>query len=304
MSVTPATTTTQPGLLRDLFAQLRVHQWVKNVLVFVSPLAGHALLEPRAMLSASLVFAAFCAAASGVYVVNDLLDLKADREHPRKRNRPFASGRLPVVVGVIGPILMLTGIGTALYVSVPTGAVVATYVVVSFAYSMYLKTQPLVDVFTLSVLYTLRVFAGQVAADIEPSIWLLSFSGFMFLSLAFLKRVSEYRAMLKAKAIYETRRGYEPTDLEMLKTMGVSASYIATMVLGLYISTESAAMQYGRPMALWAAVPIFLFWQSRMWLSAARGFMHDDPIIYAAKDWVSQLCLVLLLAVYVFATLL
>jgi 4-hydroxybenzoate polyprenyltransferase len=304
MSATPVPTTRQPGLIRDLLAQLRVHQWVKNVLVFVSPLAAHVLFEPVVFVRTIVVFAAFCACASGVYVVNDLMDLQVDRNHPRKRNRPFASGRLPLSVGVIGPLLMLVGVAASFYVSVATMAVVMTYVVVSVAYSKYLKTQPLVDVFVLSVLYTLRVFAGEVAAGIEPSVWLLSFSGFMFLSLAFLKRVSEFRAMLKAKVTYETRRGYMPADLEMLKTMGVAASYIATMVLGLYISTESAASEYGHPIALWSAVPIFLFWQSRMWLSAARGYMTDDPIIYAARDWVSQLCLALLLAVYFFATLL
>ena len=304
MSATPVPKTSQPGLIRDLFAQLRVHQWVKNVLVFVSPLAAHVLFDPVVLVQTIVVFAAFCASASGVYVVNDLMDLQADRDHPRKRDRPFASGRLPLSVGVIGPLLMLAGIAGSLYVSVATTAVVTTYIVVSVAYSKYLKTQPLVDVFVLSVLYTLRVFAGEVAADIEPSVWLLSFSGFMFLSLAFLKRVSEFQAMLKAKATYQTRRGYMPHDLEMLKTMGVAASYIATMVLGLYISTESAAMEYGHPIVLWSAVPIFLFWQSRMWLSAARGYMTDDPIIYAARDWVSQLCLALLLGVYFFATLL
>lgn len=304
MSATPAATVPQPGLIRDLIAELRVHQWVKNLLVCVSPLAAHVLFEPPVLLQVLQVFAAFCAAASGVYVVNDLIDLSADRVHPRKCNRPFASGRLPLSVGVIGPVLMLAGVGIGLHVSVGTGAVVATYIVVSVSYSAYLKTQPLVDVFTLSVLYTLRVFAGQVAVGIEGSVWLLSFSGFVFLSLAFLKRVSEYRTMLKAKTVYATRRGYTPEDLEMLKTMGMSASYIATMVLGLYISTQSAAVQYGQPIALWAAMPIFLFWQSRMWLSAARGRMTDDPIIYAARDWVSLLCLALLLAVYAFASLL
>jgi 4-hydroxybenzoate polyprenyltransferase len=278
---------------------------VKNVLVLVSPLAAHALFDPQVLRNVGFVFAAFCAAASGVYVVNDLLDIRADRAHPRKRSRPLASGRLPIAgAAVIGPMLMALGIGTAFYISVPTGGVLVAYVIVSMAYSMYLKTQPLVDVFALSVLYTLRVFAGEVAAQIELSIWLLSFSGFMFLSLAFLKRMAEYHAMLRAKNTYETRRGYRPADLEMLKIMGVSASYIAAMVLGLYISTTNAAHQYGRPLLLWAAVPIFLFWQSRMWLAASRGFMHDDPIVYAARDWVSQLCLALLLGVYAFATLL
>ena len=140
MSATPVPKTSQPGLIRDLFAQLRVHQWVKNVLVFVSPLAAHVLFDPVVLVQTIVVFAAFCASASGVYVVNDLMDLQADRDHPRKRDRPFASGRLPLSVGVIGPLLMLAGIAGSLYVSVATTAVVTTYIVVSVAYSKYLKT--------------------------------------------------------------------------------------------------------------------------------------------------------------------
>ena len=289
---------------RDFVTELRPHQWVKNLLVFISPLAAHVLFQPGMLLHLGLLFAAFCAAASGVYIANDLLDLKSDRAHPRKRNRPFASGRLPISFGVAGPLLMLAGITIGFWLSVSTGLLVVGYIALSMAYSAYLKTQPLVDVFTLSGLYTLRLLAGEVSAGIEPSLWLLSFSGFMFLSLAFLKRVSEYQAMVKAGSNYETRRGYTPGDVEMLKMMGVCSSFIATMVLGLYISTESAATEYSNPIALWCSVPIFLFWQSRMWLSAARDFMLDDPIVYAMRDWVSRLCLLLLLIIYGIASFL
>lgn len=292
------------ALLRELIIELRPHQWVKNLLVFVSPLAAHVLFKPEVLAQLGWLFLAFCTAASGVYIVNDLLDLKADRAHPRKRERPFASGRLPLSFGVLGPILIGTGVVVGLILSPNIGALVGGYAALSLAYSAYLKTQPLVDVFTLSGLYTLRLLAGELCIGIEPSIWLLSFSGFMFLSLALLKRVSEYKAMLKSSTVYDSRRGYTPDDVEMLKMMGVSASYIATMVLGLYINTESAAEEYASPRLLWSAVPIFLFWQSRMWLSAARDFMTDDPIVYAIRDWVSRLCFLLLLAIYVAATLL
>jgi 4-hydroxybenzoate polyprenyltransferase len=291
-------------IARAFVAELRPHQWVKNLLVFISPLAAHVLLQPGMLVRLGLLFAAFCAAASGVYVANDLLDLKSDRLHPRKRNRPFASGLLPLSFGIVAPVLMLAGITIGFMLSMSTGLLVVGYIALSMAYSAYLKTQPLVDVFTLSGLYTLRLLAGEISAGIEPSLWLLSFSGFMFLSLAFLKRVSEYQAMVKAGASYETRRGYTPADVEMLKMMGVSSSFIATMVLGLYISTETAASEYTNPIALWCAVPIFLFWQSRMWLSAARDFMTDDPIVYAMRDWVSRLCLLLLLIVYGIASFL
>jgi len=289
-------------LALDLIAQLRVHQWVKNILVFVSPFAAHLLFQPGALGRLMVVFAAFCAAASGVYIVNDLVDLETDRAHPRKRDRPFASGRLPLALGALGPVLMLVGIGLSFWVSRQVSLVVVGYLVLSSGYSFYLKTKPLVDVFTLSALYTIRLYAGEAALQIEPSMWLLSFSGFMFLSLAFLKRVSEYEVMIASKSEYEMRRGYTHKDAELLKTMGVCSSFIATMVLGLYINTESAAAQYEQPIALWASVPIFLFWQSRMWLAAERGKMTDDPIVYAARDWVSQLCLVMLLAIYLVAS--
>jgi 4-hydroxybenzoate polyprenyltransferase len=285
-------------IAQDIVTELRPHQWVKNLLVFVSPLAAHVMLQPGVLVHLGLLFAAFCAAASGVYIANDLLDLKSDRAHPRKRNRPFASGRLPLAFGAAGPLLMLAGVTVGFMLSVLAGVLVLGYIALSMAYSTYLKTQPLVDVFTLSGLYTLRLLAGEISVGVEPSLWLLSFSGFLFLSLAFLKRVSEYRAMVKSGSTYETRRGYTPADVEMIKMMGVSASFIAAMVLALYINTDSAASEYSRPIVLWLAVPVFLFWQSRMWLSAARDFMTDDPIVYALRDWVSRLCLLLVFIVY------
>lgn len=299
---TPAATfsaerTTVP-LIRELLKALRVHQWVKNLLVFVSPLLAGVLFEPEAFLRICLVFVAFCAAASGTYLINDLLDLQSDREHPRKRKRPFASGRLPLAFGWVAPVLLLAGFGIGLYVSGITAAIVATYIGIALSYSLHLKKMPLVDVFTLSLLYTVRIYAGQLALNVEPSNWLVTYSGFLFLSLAFLKRVSEYEAIVKSKTSYETRRGYRPADVEMLKSMGVASSFASAMVLALYIDSESAAKEYEHPMLLWSIVPIILFWQSRLWLAAARGRMTDDPIVFAARDRMSRLCLGLLLAVY------
>jgi len=297
---TPATAgsfTRARALLRAVVDELRVHQWSKNLLVFVGPLVGQVIFEPGAVARAAIVFAAFCAAASGVYVVNDLLDLESDRDHPRKRMRPFASGRLPLSVGALGPLLLVTGLGIAVSVSLRTAAVVAGYIVISVGYSLYLKTRPLVDVFTLSLLYTLRLFAGLVALEIEPSMWLLSFSGFVFLSLALLKRVSEYQAMARSGSSYHTRRGYSARDLEMLKSMGISSTFASAVVLGLYINSADAALLYQNRILLWGVVPILLFWEARMWLAVAREKMTDDPIVYAAKDWVSRLCLALIFAV-------
>lgn len=292
----------QPGLLRDILLELRVHQWVKNVLVFVSPVAAHALMDGNVLANVLMTFFAFCACASGVYVVNDLVDLKTDRAHPRKRNRPIASGRLPLRFGWAAPALFIAGLAMTLQLPRLVLAILVTYTVLSFAYSAYLKTQPLVDVFTLSALYSLRVAAGGAAAGTDSSAWLLLFSGFMFLSLAFLKRVSEYQSMIDSAQHYDSRRGYTSEDIGMMKTMGVSAGFVSTLVLGLYLSSDVADAEYRMSLILWCTIPVFLFWQTRMWLSAARGFMTDDPIIYAARDWVSRLCLLVLIILYVLAS--
>lgn len=289
---------TAAAWIRELVRALRPHQWVKNLLVFVAPFLDDALLAHDSFIKACLVFLAFCAAASGTYLINDLLDLQADREHPRKRERPFASGRLPLAFASLGPALLFLGFGIALYVSGPTAAIVTGYIVLTLSYSLVLKKRPLVDVFTLSLLYTVRIFAGQAALEVESSNWLVTYSGFLFLSLAILKRVSEYQSILKLKSAYETGRGYRTSDIEVLKSMGIASSFASSLVLALYIDSESAAIAYEYPMLLWCVVPILLFWQSRMWLAAARGNMTDDPIVFAASDWVSWFCLLLLAAIY------
>ena len=285
----------------DIAAALRIHQWVKNTLVFVSPLAAHVLFEPGVLLISFTVFLSFCLSASGVYVVNDYLDLPSDREHPRKSARPMASGRLPPTFVAAGPVLMLVGLLLAYSVSLPVALVVAGYIGVSLAYSAWLKTQPLVDVFVLSALYTIRLFAGQVALEIELSIWLLSFSGFLFLSLAFLKRVAEYVAMQSTGAKYDARRGYTASDIAILQMLGIAASNVATLVFAFYVDSAQAASLYATPRVLWLTVPVLLFWQTRMWLSASRGYMTDDPIVFAARDWVSQICFALLVVSYLLA---
>ena len=284
-------------MLRDLIRLLRVHQWVKNLLVFVSPLLGHALAQAGALAHACAVFGAFCAAASGVYIINDLFDLQSDRAHPRKRDRPFASGRLPLGLGVLGPLLMLLGVLMARVVSPVAGATVAGYAVISLSYSAFFKTKPLVDIFVLSMLYTVRLFAGQVALHIEPSMWLLSFSSFLFLALAFLKRYAEFQGIAASGTSYETRRGYSHKDVELLRTMGIACTFASAVVLSLYVNSEKPVAMNANAQLLWGTVPILLFWQARMWMAASRGFMADDPIVYAAKDWVSQLCLALIVGV-------
>ncbi|HUD61973.1 MAG TPA: UbiA family prenyltransferase, partial [Acetobacteraceae bacterium] len=234
------------------------------------------------------IMAAFCATASAIYLLNDLSDLAADRAHPRKRLRPFASGALPLVTGfAMVPALFLIGA----WLGVASGAwfALALYAVMSIAYTVRLKEQPLIDVFILAALYTIRLFAGGEASGHPVSMWLLGFSSFLFLSLALVKRVSElYR--LQTTALEKTeRRGYSVQDLAMLQMFGSAATFASVVVLSLYVQSDTALLAYKRPWMLWGVIPLLLFWQCRLWLSTSRGYMNDDPIVYAARDWVSWL---------------
>ena len=206
----------------EIFKVIRCYQWAKNVLVFVPPLAAHTLLEPGTMVLSVTIFMAFSLAASGTYVINDLLDIEQDRRHPRKRKRPFASGTLPLSYGVLGPLLLLTGITIGFSVSVWCGVLITLYGVSTTAYSSGLKKQPLVDVFILAGLYSLRLFTGGVAAQVAISMWMMSFSGFLFLGLAFLKRTAELRTMNEEGSSGAARRGYIPEDA------GIAQRYMST----------------------------------------------------------------------------
>lgn len=273
-----------PALVRAL----RPHQWVKNVLVFVPVLAAGALFDLPAHANALLTFLAFCCAASAIYLINDLTDLEADRRHPHKRSRPFASGTLPIGRGLAAvPLLLAAGAGLA----AAAGAlgVLLLYAAASLLYSLKLKSYPLVDIFMLASLYSIRLFAGGEATGYGVSMWLLAFSSFLFLSLATVKRVAELSARPQGGTERVSGRGYFPADFAILQLMGVSASFVSAAVLALYVQQDLAAPFPDSVHPAWAIVPLTLFWQCRIWLATARGAMHDDPIVFAAKDRVSWL---------------
>jgi 4-hydroxybenzoate polyprenyltransferase len=271
--------------LRAMLRALRPHQWVKNLLVLVPLATAHALRDASAWISAGWIFAAFCATASAIYIVNDLSDLRADRLHIRKRNRPFASGVLSPALGLTMTLALLLAGGTFATRS-GAGIWVALYAATSLSYSLFFKEFPLVDIFVLAGLYTLRLFAGGEATGHLVSLWLLAFSSFFFLSLALVKRVSEMMTKSRGRA---ARRGYEAADVPILQAMGVASAFTAIVILALFVQDEAVSRLYASPVLLWLIVPLMLFWLCRIWLSTARGYMHDDPIVYAAKDWVSWL---------------
>ena len=265
---------------------IRPHQWVKNVLVFVPMLAVGDIKAEASLVQAGLAFLALCLTASAVYVGNDLMDLQADRLHHRKRFRPFAHGDLSAPTGLaLAPPLLLGGLGLAWAAGV--AGLVFGYAVMSILYSAKLKEYPLVDVFVLAALYTIRIVIGGVATGHPASLWLLGFSCFMFLALAFIKRVAELRLPSGRPDGRLARRGYDASDAGILPVMGVASSFASAMVLALYVMDLSRGGIYHQPALLLLTVPLLLFWQCRLWLATMRGRMHDDPIVSAAKDWVS-----------------
>jgi 4-hydroxybenzoate polyprenyltransferase len=275
-------------MLRGLIRALRPHQWVKNLLVFVPIVTARAVGDVHGWFEALLMFAAFSATASGIYLLNDLCDLAADRQHPKKCARPFASGALPLQIGLVAaPLLVIVGAGIA--AAAGTLPVLVFYAAMSVAYSFYFKAQPLVDVFLLAGLYTVRVIGGGVATGYHVSLWLLAFSSFLFLGLALVKRVAELQELAKREERKVAGRGYRAGDAPILLAMGVGASFITSLVLTLYVQAELIPGGDRRPTLAWAIVPLMLFWQCRIWLATARGRMHHDPIVFAARDWVSWL---------------
>lgn len=274
---------------------LRVHQWVKNVLVFVPIVAAHRYGELTPLLAALLYFVAFSLTASSLYVINDLFDLAADRKHPTKRRRPFAAGDLPVSWGMVGgPLLLGGGLALGFAVSLAAGIVLAFYAVLTITYSAVLKRLALIDVFVLAAFYMIRIIGGGAAAGIVASEWLLGFSWFFFLSLGFLKRVTELMRVRDKHGPDGHARGYRVADLDMLTRFGVTSGFVSALVLALYVRSPMGLAVYAVPEALWASVPLLLLWVCRLWLHTERGRMHDDPIVFALKDRASWAILGLL----------
>ncbi len=280
---------------RQWIRALRLHQWIKNLLVFIPLLAAHRVFEGAAIQAAAIAFVSFGMCASGVYLLNDLLDLAADRAHRTKKNRPFAAGRLDLKAGIVA-IPILTAFSIALATTFLPNRflwVLLIYLATTIAYSFNLKRVPLLDVVTLAGLYTIRVIGGTVAIASLLSFWLLAFSVFIFLSLAVLKRCIELDAARERGLTEIPGRAYGPDDLSVLQPMGVASGYLSVLVLALYINSSASEALYHRPQFLWLVCPCLLYWVSRAWFVAHRGKMVDDPIVFAIRDRTSQITLVI-----------
>ncbi len=267
---------------------LRVHQYAKNALLFVPALTSHTF-EPLKLLLVLLGVIAFSAAASAVYLLNDLIDVGSDRGHPTKRNRPFARGSLRWQEGVIAIVLLTSGaLALGLLLSLKFAAVLVAYIVVTTSYSLLLKRKMLIDVVVLAMLYTVRVVAGGVLIDAEISKWLLAFSLMIFTSLAIIKRYVELSKRLNDGLPDPRNRNYRKSDLPILSALAAATAANAVTIFALYISSDTVAAMYSRPLFLWLICPLLLYFLGRALMLAHRGEMHDDPIVFALSDSVSR----------------
>jgi 4-hydroxybenzoate polyprenyltransferase len=290
-------------LLVSALRAIRPRQWLKNVLVFSVIPASHGIADPSAWKMAILAFFSLSACASALYVVNDVLDIANDRLHAEKKNRPFASGALPIwMAAVLTPLLLAVSFAFGQQLPADAQKLLLAYPVLSFAYSIYLKRVILVDVFMLALLYTFRLLLGAAATGILCSAWLMSFSLFAFLSLALAKRASELRNLTKATHLAAPGRGYRFEDLRELHLFGVASAFAASIVLALYIRSDQVLNLYREPDALWGGVIAFCYWECRIWMLESRGALKEDAIVFAISDRVSYLVVLVISIAVLIAT--
>lgn len=278
------------GLIAYL-KQIRVYQWIKNILIFLPLLMAHKLSSPMLFIDAIIAFFAFSFTASFVYVLNDLVDLPSDRKHIRKKNRPLASGKIPILHGaIIAPFLLVTGLLLATYfLSTEFLYILIAYLIITSLYSFILKKIYILDIIVLSILYTIRLIAGALAVDVPLSQWLMEFSVFFFLSLAINKRYTELYMMQKTNVHEAKGRGYNVSDIDLMRVIGPVSGYISVLVFVLYLHSDEVVVLYKNSHILWLVAVCLLYWITRIWFITTRGKMHDDPIIFTGKDPVSYI---------------
>jgi 4-hydroxybenzoate polyprenyltransferase len=282
---------------------MRPHQWAKNLLVFV-PMVLAQKYGIDTITKASLAFIGFCACASAVYLFNDMIDVESDRLHPRKRHRPLANGTLGRASCVsLVALLSLIAFALASQANPRCGALLAGYFAANVLYTIWLKSQPLLDVIILSGLYGLRLETGAIATDTPLSPWLLAFALFFFTSLAFAKRYVELRQGEAAGATEAAGRGYLVTDADLIESFGPASGYVAVLVLALYMNSDQMHAIYGDGRLLWLLCPLVLYWITRVWLLSKRGELDDDPVVFALRDKVSLVVALLAATIIAAATL-
>lgn len=284
------TFTDRKNTLRAVIKAVRVHQWAKNTLIFLPLLLAHRVNAPL-LLTALVAFACFSLCASATYIINDLLDLEADRQHPRKSRRPFAAGNLSVGVGIsIAAVFLAVSFTEAsLVLSHRFVEWLALYFITTLAYSLSLKRIVILDVLVLSALYTLRILAGAAATYTSFSPWLAAFAIFIFLSLAMVKRFSELQNVRSAGTQVSNARGYLLNDIEQVRSFGTSSAFASVVVLSIYIGQPDVLSLYHHHQRMWLMPPLLILWLCRVWLLASRGELDEDPVVFALTDPMSLL---------------
>ncbi|MGV7216974.1 UbiA family prenyltransferase [Bradyrhizobium sp. UFLA05-112] len=290
-----------PGQMRNWLKLMRVHQWTKNFLIFV-PMVTAQRIDPNSLLYAILAFVSFSLIASGAYIINDLVDIDADRAHVHKKHRPLAAGTLSASRAlIVAALLTMTAISLAISVSMHFAAVIALYLLVTTAYSLVLKRKMLVDVIVLAGLYTIRVVGGAVAIVVPLSEWLLGFSMFVFVALALVKRYVELTARIEADLPEMSNRNYRKSDLGAVAALMAAASFNAVTVFALYISSDTVHHLYRHAHYLWLICPILIYWFGRLLMLAHRRELDDDPILFALRDKNSLLAFVMICGILISA---
>ncbi|KRE09790.1 hypothetical protein ASE63_04515 [Bosea sp. Root381] len=286
---------------------MRPHHWLKNGLVFVPILLNHDVFDIRALGHGLLAFVSFSLLASAIYLLNDIVDVEADRRHPTKCKRPLAAGEITERQAYAAvPFLMVVSFGLAWFAPRPDLFLLAlgAYLVLALAYLFVLKRKLLVDVLGLAALHTLRILAGNAAADIPLSSWLLAFSMFLFLSLALVKRYAELRITQDQSGLKKAGRGYHAEDIEALSQLGMASGCTCALIMALYVDSAAVKELYRHPELIWLLCPIILYQMARIWFLARRGQMPDDPLVFMIRDWRSQVTGLAVVVIMVAASLL
>ncbi len=285
--------------------QIRVYQWIKNILLFLPFILAHKLFDVNIIHNVVVGFFSFSFLASFVYVLNDLMDLEADRIHPRKKNRPLASGKINLFRGfALLPILCSASFGLSiLFLPIEFTIILVIYAVTNIVYSLYAKKIMILDIIILSSLYTLRLISGGSAANVAISPWLIEFSIFFFFSLAAVKRFSELLSLKETDTTSAKYRGYMFADLDLVRNFGIISGYISVLIIALYVNGREVQQLYKHPEVLWGITPVLHYWISRIWLLAHRGQMNDDPIIFTGKDPVSYIIGIIVIIIAVSAAI-
>lgn len=286
--------------IKAFLRTIRIHQWSKNLLIFIPLILSHTYGEFPRLINALIAFFAFSLFASATYIINDFCDIEADRAHAEKKNRPLASGKISIPVSaVIFIVFMLLAIGLMSLLPQGTFLLALAYLVLTLTYSFSLKRAVLIDVIALSILYILRIYFGAIAVDVPVSFWLVSFSIFIFLSLGFLKRYVELKAT-PATGHNLAGRGYRTSDLEIIAPMGIAAGVVSVLVYIIYIDRFAANFYEAHINLMWGSI-VFLYFICKLWIAAGRGMVTSDPIVYSLKNKENYVLLIIFFVLFLLA---